>query len=75
MNKEKVKEAMIDVFGVTVFISALLMIITAFGLSVMSVIYMTDRELIQSLASVLIAGIFIYYSIILMKQISIDQNN
>ena len=73
MNKEKIKEFMIDGYGITVFISSLVMIIIVLGLAVMSVIYLIEREILQSVVSAVIAGIFMYYSIILMKQIAIDR--
>lgn len=73
MKKDKIKELMIDVYGVTVFVSAWLMVVTALVLTVMSITYVIDRELVQSVTSALIAGVLIYYSIILMKQVAIDR--
>jgi divalent metal cation (Fe/Co/Zn/Cd) transporter len=73
MKKEKIKEILIDVYGATVYLSALTMMVTAIGLGLMSVLYITESNVLQAFASILIAGLIIYYSITLMKQIVIDR--
>ncbi len=72
MSKEKAKELMIDIYGAIIFLSALVMLVMSLVLSVMSVGYVVDREILSSMATITLAGILIFYSIVLMRQIAID---
>ena len=73
MDKEKIKEYMIDLYGIAIFISSLSMILIVLGLVVISVIYLTQSEVVNAVVSTLLAGLLLSYSIILMKQIAIDR--
>ena len=69
MTKEKVKEILIDIYGVTVFTSALIMTAIALTLAVLSVLFVLDEEVIRPALSIAIAGTLLYYSFLLIRQI------
>jgi len=69
MNKQKVKETLIDIYGLTVFITALLLTSMVLLLSVMAVLFLLDSEIIRPLMCIGISGIFILYSVKLISQI------
>jgi len=68
-QQNKTKELLVDIYGLTVFVTSLLLIVIALGLCLMSMIYLTDGELIRPAMTTAVGGVMLFYSINLIRQI------
>ena len=69
MSKERIKEILIDIYGLTVFTTALLMTAIALLIAVMSIVFLLQGEVVRPIVCLVASGVLIVYSVQLMRQI------